>query len=284
VKAIPSNYDYVMYVDASGDDGGKFDKGSSSCYAAAGLLVKREDIVYNLDILNQIKKTIGCKEKDEIKYARIRRHRYGDRALHLLSNIRGNLSCYIVFKKELTEETYLEDKTLSAVCHTMAVHSLHFQNIKPSSKVLIVIDHMKKIEEKSLVAMLDFVERHRRRNFNLAITFQNSKNANFLLIQIADLLCGAIREHFEQYETSSDMIYFSKTCPVCNGSVNGVCSQRPLCDNGKIRAANIISSGALKYVLSLFPITGSPFMATCCCMEPICMMDKHFYMLCDRKT
>ena len=77
MKVDPSNYDYVMYVDASGDDGFKFEKDSSICYCAAALLVKQEDISHNLAILEQIKKIVGCKATDEVKYSKIRRHRRG---------------------------------------------------------------------------------------------------------------------------------------------------------------------------------------------------------------
>lgn len=285
LKVNPQNYDYVMYIDASGDDGSKFNMGSSSCYAAAGLLVKQRDISYNLDILSQIKSVIGCKEDNEIKYSRIRRHRYGDKALSLLSNIRARLSCYIVFKKELKHETYLEDKSLAALCHTMTIHSIRFQDIAASSKVLIVIDHMKKIEETSLVAMLDFLGRHQYfKNYDMSITFQDSKNVNFRLIQIADLLCGTVREHFEQYETSENMLYFSKICPVCNGSLDGIFKPKPMCKNGEMRAEQILQSQALKYIAPLFPVSGSLLMVMHCGMEPVCMLDKHFYMFCDWKT
>ena len=75
MKVDPNQFDYVMYVDASGDDGFAFERGATICYAAAAFLVKKEDIAHNLEILKQIKAIVGCNEKDEVKYSRIRRHR-----------------------------------------------------------------------------------------------------------------------------------------------------------------------------------------------------------------
>lgn len=285
VKIDPDSFDYIMYVDASGDDGFKFEKDSSSCYAAAALLVKKEDINHNLGVLQKIKKVVGCKESDEIKYSRIRRHRRGEEAMQLLREIKGRLSCYIVFKKEVDPSQYQGNKDMSIICHMMALHSLDIYKFELNSKVLIAIDRMKHTEEAPIEAMLNQDnDTKENRNFTSTVVFRDSKDANFLLIQIADLLCGTIREHFEQYEDQEDMLYFKIKCPYCQKirEVKGV-STRPLCIKGKSRTAKIIASANLKNIFHLFPIKNSTDMLDFLFMEPIQAVTQHFYMICKKK-
>ncbi len=284
VKVDPQEFDYVMYVDASGDDGFKFDHQSSICYAAAALLVKQEDIAHNLDILSQIKAILGCKPTDEIKYSKVRRHRHGKEALSLLSNIRGSLSCHVVFKKEVDASQYIGNKIMSVVCHCMALASLDAYSFSDGEKILVSIDRMKQTEEQPIKWILDDTSEKKPRGFDVSVVFRDSKDANFLLIQIADLLCGSIREHFEQYETQEDMIYFSQKRPLCKKVAEIKKSRsRPLCKKGKSRMEKIISSQAFKPIYPLFPVRKAAGMIDYFFMEPPYMMDRHFYMICTRK-
>lgn len=289
MKVNPAKYDYVMYVDASGDDGFKFEKDSSSCYCAAALLVKQEDILYNLDILKQIKKIVGCKETDEIKYSKIRRHKRGADALGLLSSLKGRMSCYLVFKKELPPEKRPDSgsKELSVICHIMAMRSMEFFQFSPNEKTLIAIDRMKNTEEEPLGEVLKsepFGKRlSQEHHHSYDVIFRDSKDANFLLIQIADLLCGTIREHFEQYETNEDMLYFKRACPPCVTvwlSKKGV--TRKLCKNARSRAHRIIHSKNLHNVLPLFPVIKGPQFFDYFFVSPLKMMDQHTYLYCER--
>lgn len=284
MKVDPNNFDYIMYVDASGDDGFKFDHGSTTCYTAAALLVNQENISHNLEILGRIKSILGCKQTDEIKYSRVRRHRRGDEALSLLRDIRGQLSCYVVFKKEVDPEIYIGNKILSVVCHRMALNSIDVYPFEEGSRVLIAIDRMKQTEEEPLRELLNDTKESEQRNFDVKTVFRDSKDANFLLIQIADLLCGSLREHFEQYETQEDMLYFSGKCPVCQ-RLREIKRQpiRPLCKNGKSRTTKIINSQAFKYIYPLFPATKNIDMIDYFFVDPAKMIDKHFYMICNLK-
>lgn len=283
MKTISANYDYVMYVDASGDDGFKFEQGSSICYVAAALLVKQEDIAHNLDVLRQIKSIIGCEPTDEVKYSRIRRHRNGHKALSLLKKIRGKMSCYVIFKKEIDQSEYSGNRKMAVACHFMALHSIKYYPAESIGKLLIAIDRMKRTEEEPLAELINHgSQRYLSRESDIGVVFKDSKDKNFLLIQIADLLCGAIREHFEQYKTNPDMMYFSKHCPKCAYLRSIKHSSRPLCKEGKKRCQRIINSQALKYVYPLFPVTGSVKMDQHFFAEPTSMMDKMLYMLCQR--
>lgn len=289
MKVDPSKYNYVMYVDASGDDGFKFENGSSSCFAAAAMLVKQEDIDHNLAILKKIKYIVGCKETDEVKYSKIRRHRRGNEALSLLKELKAKMSCYIIFKKELPDkEKNSKEKWLSVVCHLMALRSLdhfHFQN---DETVLIAIDRMKHTEETPISNEMNSGilsdSKHPDREFHTDVIFRDSKDSNFMLIQIADLLAGSIREHFEQYEKNRDMNYFKSSCPTCqkvHKAKRG--NARKLCKNGRSRFQNIIDSSSLKYIFHLIPESSSLSMIDYFFMKPVFMMDQHFYLICKKK-
>lgn len=286
MKVDPSKFDYVMYVDASGDDGFKFDKDSSSCYCAAALLTKQLDIAHNLAILDQIKKIVGCKPTDEVKYSKVRRHRRGKEALELLQGIKGRMSCYIVFKKELAPGELQSSglKELSVLCHAMALRSMKDFGFSENEKILIAIDRMKNTEEVPLGQLLtvDAAE-HPERKFSYEVVFRDSKDVDFLLIQIADLLCGTLREHFEQYESNEDMKYFASICPQCfNLRLAKRKQVRALCKNGKSRAARIMHSKNLYNLRPLLPDIPSWDVSHFLFMQPIKMIDKNFYLFCKK--
>lgn len=284
MKENANDFDYVMYVDASGDDGFKFDKSSSICYAAAAFLVRREDIEYNLKILNDIKSIIGCKPKDEVKYSAVRRNKNSKQAMQLLKNLKGTLSCHIVFKKEVDAEEYRDNKFLSATCHMMALKSIKDMSFSNGERILVAIDRMKKTEEDP-VKMLFESEFAKEKNgdYDTSIIFRDSKDANFLLIQVADLLAGIIREHFEQYESQPDMTYFSQKCPPCIRLQGVNPRSKPLCKNGKSVASRILTSKNFGYIFHLIPKKNSSGMLEFIFMQPSTFMTKHLYLLCWKK-
>lgn len=290
MKIRLGDYDYVMYVDASGDDGFKFDKGSSICYCAAALLVNQQDIAHDLSVLQQIKTTVGCKETDEVKYSKIRRHRRGKEALALLRSIKGRMSCYLMFKKELEAEDIPSNgsKQISIACHTMALRAMDYFGFSSNEKILISIDRMKHTEEAPLEWVLTdgilSTQNHPERNFTYDVVFRDSKDANFLLIQIADLLCGTVREHFEQYETNKDMLYFKPLCPPCEKVQHLKRSvTHSMCKNGQKRVKSILYSKNLHNVWPLFPTTSGAAAFNYFCIHPVKMVNQHYYLFCEKK-
>lgn len=289
MKVDPAQYDYVMYVDASGDDGFKFEAGSSSCYCAAALLVKQEDIPHNLGILEQIKKMVGCKPADEVKYSKVRRHRRGAEALALLQGLKARMSSYLIFKKELKPGEVPESgiKILSVACHAMALVSIDHFGFSENEKVLIAIDRMKSTEETPLEYTLSTgmlsAQQHPDRSFSHKVVFRDSKDAHFLLIQIADLLCGTMREHFEQYETNPDMLYFKARCPKCMMLQRKKPRTRPICKNKQANISKIMHSKNLHNIYRLLPETTGRAALDFFFMHPVKMMDEHAYMFCTKK-
>lgn len=238
-----------------------------------------------MDILNRIKRTVGGKETDEIKYSRLRRNRRAPEALSILSNLRGIVASQVVFKKEIDATKYKGNKNLSVVCHYMALRALRNAGIPENSRVLIAIDHMKSTEEQPLNIVLEsFAGQSLRDACNFSVVFRDSKDTNFRLIQVADLICGIVREHFEQYETNPDMIHFSTKCPPCQTVFEAKRKYtRVLCQHGSSRAKHILLSKNLKYIINLFPGIHSPDIIGYFFTEPPIMMKKHFYLACGRK-
>lgn len=286
----PNQFDYVMYVDASGDDGFQFEKGSTTCFAAAAFLVKREDIDHNLALLRGIKKIVGAKETDEVKYSTVRRHPRAPEALSLLRDLKGKLSCYVVFKKELSPAQIPPkgSKALSVDCHLMSLRSLDAYSFADNDKVLIAIDHMKSTEEIPVNYHMHkgifSDEKHPDRNFTSETVFCDSKDADFLLIQVADLLAGVLREHFEQYESNPDMLHFHSLCPKCEQIFKMKRrNARAMCKQGKSRTTKLAHSKNLHYIIHLIPCAYTFPMTSYFFMWPVQMMTKHFYLLCARK-
>lgn len=289
MKIDPSKYDYVMYVDASGDDGFKFEKDSSICYCAAALLVRQKDIPHNLAILGQIKKIVGCKTTDEVKYSKVRRNKRGPEALELLKDIKGRMSCYIVFKKELSQEEIPQkgSKSLSVTCHAMALDCMNYFEFAANEKILIVIDRMKHTEEEPLGNIISDrlfnAPKQPNSNFSYDVLFRDSKDSSYLLIQVADLLCGIVREHFEQYESNKNMLYFKNICPKCFSLQLAKKSHtRSVCTHGGSRAANIMQSKNLHYIFHLLPALSGFSKISYFFMRPSKMMYQHFYLFCEK--
>lgn len=110
--------------------------------------------------------------------------------------------------------------------------------------------------------------------------FRDSKDANFLLIHLTDLLCGTIREHFEQYE---DNLYFKGNCPSCLRVFRA--KKRPthkMCRGAKGRFYSIVRSKNLHNIIHLFPDASSPAEMVDFFMLPAKMMDQYFYLICKR--
>ena len=60
-----------MYVDAAGDDGFAFERGSSETYTVNCFMCETKHIDYNKNILSEIKKAIRCNKNCEVKSATI---------------------------------------------------------------------------------------------------------------------------------------------------------------------------------------------------------------------
>ena len=225
--------DYYMFVDASGDDGLKFDKGSSLCYVASGVIVHKDDIEHNITVLGLIKQLMGAKAKDEIKYSKVRRHPRRVEIHRLLKDIKGSAYSFVVFKRLTESLLFLNPatKALSSFSHVLAIVSMaeHFKK-DSSVTVQVVIDRMKETEESAVKRLLieyDLSERTEKLP-NHSISYRDSKAEGYELIQLADIVSGLTRSHFENHNSSEALSLFWRLCPLCFGPNKVLCKRKRL--------------------------------------------------------
>lgn len=204
-----NNYKYIMFVDASGDDGYVFretsDLGSSYSFVVSCFMTTPTDYAHNVNVLLSMKKAMFVKPEQEIKSTALRRSKYADKVYDELQNLKGICFSLIADKKLIHECRPLSDsdfyrltqiarEDLSGVTHTFPYMSLNQSGlISDQDKVLIVIDNMKKREMDSIRNILE--SEFSTKSYDLI--FRDSKDKFFPLIQIADIMAGTIRNYYE---------------------------------------------------------------------------------------
>lgn len=145
------------------------------------------------------------KHNQEIKSTALKRHRNANSAYETLSHLKGFAYSLIADKKllqkalpdktlEFRELSIMAKKDLSGVTHTFPFISMNNSHlINQHDKVLIVIDNMKKREMESIKSIL--TDNFSSEQYDL--TFRDSKDKDFTLIQVADIISGTIRTYYE---------------------------------------------------------------------------------------
>jgi len=207
-----SNYDYIMFVDASGDDGMKFDKGSSLCFTVACFISSTSDIQTNLKTLNNIKRISDRNESNEIKFSALRRHKRYPDALRELDELKGSFSIYNVFKKSVSDEECLGDpklKLITSIPHGFSISTLFRNDMFNDKRILICIDRMKDVGMEYLDTFLERTVPDTEDIYcSYDVIFRDSKAHNFELIQIADIAAGISRRFFEDTVTDNEFVSF----------------------------------------------------------------------------
>lgn len=113
--------------------------------------------------------------------------------------------------------------------------------------ILVVIDNMKKREMESIRSILSDFDCN---NFDLI--FRDSKDKDFTLIQIADILAGTIRDY---YETSLPISSHNRYCGFCTKAANKMNSNKPFtkCKDKKFKKNYLpyISNKKFNIVISI---------------------------------
>lgn len=195
-----SDYDYVMFVDASGDDGLCFESGASKTYAVACYVIPANSLDASNQDIDDIKHIIGAIPKQEVKSTTILRHKKRKEVLSFIRDLGGDLYAHISFKEKMVEHNMInldtvKNKFFSVVCHTYPIKV--FSNYYKNKRILVLIDNMKKIEQ-SLVQYilkteLDFVPS--LPTDDLDFCFIDSKSYMYRSIQFADIFAGILREY-----------------------------------------------------------------------------------------
>ena len=227
------NYDKIVFVDASGDDGFSFHEtsgnGSSFTFVVSCLAIDPIDFQYNCNLLNKMKTALHLPVESELKSTTLKRHRFSFDAYSILQNVKGDIFSFVAFKKaiqkshkkNLQELCDTSTKQLSGLTHSFPLYALtKTQIIYEGQNVLVVIDHMKKTETESV-----------SKNYHLFgidnlihsdIIYRDSKSKKFPLIQLADAIAGSVRAYFEKkLETTS----IQRFCQLCGRS-------KDVCDKG----------------------------------------------------
>lgn len=203
---------YNVYVDASGDNGFRFEKGSTTCYSVAIFATKTSDEEYNHEILINIKTVLHAKPRDEVKYSTLRRHKNSELAHTLMGQAKGILVLAVVRKQLMQPKELL----------TSVIHSLPIDNIP---KIIgennvgnIFIDQMKRPEELGVNYLLRESKTAATINdgntpIGERVLFEDSKRAK--LLQLADFYAGAARYFFEEYEKREHPL----PCVACFGNI-----------------------------------------------------------------
>ncbi|MFG6334825.1 MAG: DUF3800 domain-containing protein [Lachnospiraceae bacterium] len=218
-----NSYKYIMFVDASGDDGYKFKKtsseGSSYSFVVSCFVTEPQNLEYNNQILMEMKHSLFIKPEQEIKSTALKRHRNADAAYTVMSRLKGFAYSLIADKKLISEVTpspesefrelsLIAQRDISGITHTFPYLSLCSSRlVTENDKILIVIDNMKKREMDSIKSILS------TDNFNkYDLIFRDSKDKDFSLIQIADIMAGTIRTYYESCLPLSAHNYYCVSC------------------------------------------------------------------------
>ncbi len=217
------DYDKIVFVDASGDDGFSFHEtsgnGSSFTFVVSCLAIDPNDFEYDCNILEQIKTALHLPIDAELKSTTLKRHRFSSDAYSHLQNVKGDVFSFIVFKKAIQKSN---DENLRALCdtstkqlsgltHSFPLYALTKTHIiREGQKVLVVIDHMKKSETESIsknyhLFGIDSL-------INSRIIYRDSKSKQFPLIQLADAIAGSVRAYFEKNLITTPIQRFCQLC------------------------------------------------------------------------
>lgn len=228
------DYQKILFVDASGDDGFAFREtsgdGSTFTFVVSCLAIDPDDFEHNCNVLNQMKNALHLPLTSELKSTTLRRHRFARDAYRVLNNVKGDVFSLVAFKKELQNSTDPLDrelcntssKELSGLVHSFPIYALSKTKILPEgARVLIVIDHLKQTEAEAIENTYDNLGIHEL--IDCDVIYRDSKSEKFPLIQLADALCGSVRNYFEKTLTPLDIQIYCKGCEL---------TPRPLCTKG----------------------------------------------------
>lgn len=280
--ALPdfNSYKYIMFVDASGDDGYKFGKnrsdGSSFSFVVSCFVTEPKYLEYNNNILAEMKKTLFIKPEHEIKSTALKRHKNADAAYDVFSKLKGFAYSLVADKKlikevkpdgtnEYREITLIAQNDLSGITHVFPVVSLFDSElVTMQDKILIVIDNMKKREMESIKSILSDFDHN-----NYDLIFRDSKDKDFALIQIADILAGTIRDY---YEESLPISSHNRYCGFCTRAAKNKNSNKIFakCKDKKFRKNYLpyISNKKFNIVISIHLYT-----------NPTSLFGEHFVIL-----
>lgn len=207
-------FTHRIYVDFSGDDGDPQTPGASKCLCIAWVSSAESNLYHNKGIVLQIKKVIGCKKNDNLKYKSLKRHRLKKEALKLLAKLKIDLVVVPVLKARITDDELRSPgtKKLVDLIHYFPLSGLieHIAEKYPDIYFQLVFDRVgwRGCQDEIRVSFqqdkgLDW---SRARPDWLLFT----KSGSNLMLQLADIFAGLGHEYIECLQDVK-----LPTCTVC---------------------------------------------------------------------
>ena len=214
-------FTHRIYVDFSGDDGDPRTPGASRCICIAWVASAENDLYHNTGVVLQIKKVIGCRASDNLRYKSVRRHRLKKEALDLLTQLKVSAVVVPVLKDRVTEEELRNPRTKKLVdlIHSFPLSRLldYITQTYPDIYFQLVFDQVgwRGCEEEIRNSFKQDAELDWERARPDWLLF--TKSGSSLMLQLADIIAGLGREYVEDLQSGK-----LPPCIVCwlKGSYN----------------------------------------------------------------
>lgn len=202
-------FTHRIYVDFSGDTGDPQTEGASKVICIAWVLTTEEDRRYNEIIVLEMKRVIGCKPEDEIKYRSIRRHPRKQEALAYLDQAKVALVIVPVLKERVREERLRDPTTqeLAILLHHFPLDRIfdYVEETTPSDELSEVLLQLV-FDQVSWSGFREEIVHRLQTEHKIAWRVPTEQCVKFLdskrypMLQLADLLAGLGREYIESVD------------------------------------------------------------------------------------
>jgi hypothetical protein len=207
-------FTHRIYVDFSGDDGDPRTPGASRCICIAWVASTENDLYHNEGIVLQIKKVIGCRASNNLRYKSLRRHRLKKDALDLLTQLKVSAVVVPVLKERIADQELKNPRTKKLVdlIHYFPLSRLldRITQACPDIYFQLIFDQVgwrgcEADIEKSFRQDPELDWGKARPDWLLF-----AKSGNSLMLQLADIIAGLTREYVESLQTQK-----LPNCVVC---------------------------------------------------------------------
>lgn len=184
-----------IYVDASGDDG--FHERSSETFTVALAIEPEEAAGNNQKAFIDIKRLLGCRPGDEIKYGSLKKPPKAPEAWRALHQLNCAIQAFPMIKSEM-EEQERESIILNAATHALGIQCAmgYAWNIMGVSTIELHIDKSLKSIESAISDAILIAQQSVPQIENIeGVHFVDSKRVQ--MVQVADIFAGAIAEFLE---------------------------------------------------------------------------------------
>lgn len=207
-------FTHRIFADFSGDDGDPTTRGSTKIMCTAWVITEEHDIGHNLSIIAQMKRSIGCKPDNELKYKALKKHPKKTETLRLLSKLKVRAMVAPILKDRIHDANLRNPntKTLMQVIHQFPLENIlrNLSSACPDIYFQLVFDKI------SWRKTQKDIENH----FQLLPTLDWSRArsdwlkfddwTNYPMLQLADVLAGLGAEYIESLDPS-----LLRICSVC---------------------------------------------------------------------